>query len=79
MGTPLQGDYYDMYVYDTGSGFLTVSAYDCTNCFDLTYDAAFSSTSGNCTTWNNTALYYGSTTLYGSMANDTACLTDSDG
>lgn len=76
MGTPLQGTQEDLYVYDTGSGYLTVSASDCVNCYDHIYDAANSSTSSNCTTWAADALYYGSTTLYGNMVNDTACITN---
>jgi hypothetical protein len=76
MGTPLQGSTSDLYVYDTGSGYLTVSAADCLNCYDFIYDPSASNTTGSCSDFDNTALYYGSTTLYGGMVADNVCLSN---
>lgn len=78
VGTPLQGSNSTNYVYDTGSGYLTIPSSSCTNCDQsFLYDSAASSTyeSGSSDyTTNN--LSYGSATLYGGMATDTVCLSD---
>lgn len=44
IGTPLQGSADSMFVYDTGSGYLTVSTAGCTSCSSIYYNPSLSST-----------------------------------
>ena len=39
LGTPLQGSATSEFVYDTGSGFLTVNSKDCSTCTSKYYDS----------------------------------------
>lgn len=76
-GTPLQGSASDYYVYDTGSGFLTVTATGCTNCSSVAYNSGLSSTYAN-STYSQSTLSYGSADLTGYMGNDDVCLVSGD-
>ena len=74
VGSPTQGSYASEFVYDTGSGFLTVAASTCSTCTDPYYNPAASSTSvQGYTGYTNTELDYGSAQLKGQMYTDTMC------
>jgi hypothetical protein len=45
LGTPMQGNSSSMFVYDSGSGYLTVTAESCITCEDEYYNFAESETS----------------------------------
>jgi len=64
-------------VYDTGSGWLTISTTSCTNCYSDVYDPSNSTTS-NQTSTNEATLSYGSATLQGYTYTDTVCVEDDD-
>ena len=76
-GTPLQGSATDEYIYDTGSGYLTVAGTDCSNCHHKIYNPYASSTYEPSTNQVD-QLDYGSCTLEGTMVIDSACLSDTD-
>lgn len=76
-GTPLQGSASDYYVYDTGSGFLTVTATGCTNCSSVAYNPA-QSASYQDSIYTQSSLSYGSADLTGSMGQDDVCLISGD-
>jgi hypothetical protein len=59
IGTPLQGLPTSEFVYDTGSGYLTVTASGCSNCSSIYYNPALSSTAQSSTYVQN-SLTYGS-------------------
>jgi hypothetical protein len=63
-------------VYDTGSGWLTISSTGCYNCGPIVYNPSLSSSSVEVSD-DYTELKYGSATLYGYFYEDTVCLTDS--
>ena len=66
LGTPMQGNSSSNFVYDSGSGYLTVTASDCTTCIDGYYNFAESDTSvhgyGD---YEETRLYFGSANFSG--------------
>ena len=64
-----------MVVYDTGSGWLTVTSASCTNCRSNIYNATASTTAVQEDTLEFT-LSYGSATLKGYKYLDTACVAD---
>ena len=78
-GTPLQleGITDRSFIYDSGSGWLTVTGSDCSSCSDgyKMYDPANSTTSQEVIS-ATTELDYGSAKLYGSTYSDRVCLTD---
>lgn len=77
LGTPLQGSNLTAYIYDTGSGYLTIPASSCLTCnLTFLYVKAASSTSQSYTAYTTTKLSYGSAQLYGSMTADTVCLSN---
>ena len=78
LGTPLQGSNNTAYIYDTGSGFLTIPSISCVTCnVTFRYSSALSSTSNqNYTGYSNTLLRYGSASLTGYMMADRVCLSD---
>ena len=74
VGSPSQGSYSSEFVYDTGSGFLTVAASTCSTCTDPYYNPSTSSTAvKGATGYTNTSLNYGSAALKGQMYTDTMC------
>ena len=76
LGTPAQGKPYSDFIYDTGSGFLTVNSVDCPSCSSAYYDPKLSRTSkkGFPGYLTITELHYGSASLYGEMYTDDVCL-----
>jgi hypothetical protein len=78
LGTPAQGNALSDFIYDTGSGYLTVTTTGCTNCGPTPYyDPALSSSTAS-STYTTTQLAYGSANLSGSMGADTVCLVSND-
>ena len=81
-GTPLQVDGITerAFIYDTGSGWLTVTASSCSSCAAgyKMYDSSTSSTSKQVPS-DTTELDYGSATLLGSTYSDRVCLSQDDG
>jgi hypothetical protein len=73
LGTPQQGSTSSAFIYDSGSGWLTVNTYPCPNCSSWYYNPAVSSTVTN-STYVQTELAYGSAQLNGTTAADTVCL-----
>jgi hypothetical protein len=76
VGTPLQGNSAALFVYDTGSGYLTIPSSNCNNCkVKFLYNSAASSTFSTTASYSSTKLLsYGSINLTGSMVSDTVCL-----
>lgn len=72
VGTPLQDGGSNQFVYDTGSGFLTITTTGCTDCSSIAYNPSLSSTVGT-SSYTETQLIYGSATLNGQMASDKVC------
>ena len=71
VGTPLQNIGGGNFVFDTGSGYLTVPSSDCSSCWDAadSYDNTESSTYiDSVSGYTTTNLEYGSATLTGKMA-----------
>jgi hypothetical protein len=54
LGTPLQGSNSSDFVYDTGSGYLTVTSTGCADCSTKYYNQSASSTASNSTQYNET-------------------------
>lgn len=76
VGTPLQGSNDDNFIYDTGSGYLTVPTNHCFTCeagfsYDSSKSSTFSDSNGG---YAITSLTYGSAALRGSVGTDTVCL-----
>lgn len=69
-GTPLQGSSTSDFIYDTGSGWVTVTGDKCTSCSSMYYSSSASSSYAASTLTAKTALYYGSASLYGNLGND---------
>lgn len=59
IGTPLQGSATSEFVYDSGSGYLTVNTAGCSNCATSYYNPSLSSTAA-ASTDTTTSLTYGS-------------------
>lgn len=75
LGTPLQGSETSEFVYDTGSGFLTVNSSQCGSCTSRYYNRGLSSTRrDNGSGYTKSSLSYGSAELKGMMATDRVCL-----
>jgi hypothetical protein len=76
----MQGSGKSAFVYDSGSGYLTVNGADCATCEDQYYNPVDSSTSmqGYKAYSNTTSLTYGSATLNGTMYTDNMCLNHQD-
>jgi len=72
----MQGSGKSAFVYDSGSGFLTVNGAECKTCEDQYYNPTESSSSVLCLKEysNTTSLTYGSATLNGTMYTDNVCL-----
>ena len=81
-GTPLQveGITERAFIYDTGSGWLTVTSSSCSTCSTgyKMYDSSASTTSKQVASDTN-ELDYGSATLLGSTYSDRVCLTEDGG
>ena len=78
VGTPLQGSALSLFIYDTGSGYLTIPENTCTSCSPyFKYNPNTSSTYSATSSYSTTKLSYGSATLYGSMVTDNVCLANS--
>jgi hypothetical protein len=77
LGTPLQGSSTGEFVYDTGSGWLAVKTQGCTNCGNIYYNPASSSTAA-ASSYVQSQLVYGSATLNGQSGADTVCLIAND-
>lgn len=73
VGTPLQDGGSSLFVYDSGSGYLTVTTEGCTSCSSVAYNPALSDTVTG-SSYTTTQLVYGSATLNGQMAADSVCL-----
>ena len=76
-GTPLQGNQDADFVYDTGSGYLTVTSTACDVC-DSQYFSPGISESGRALGLKPKVLRYGSATLAGVMVADRVCLSDEE-
>ena len=77
-GTPLQTSASESeFIYDTGSGYLTTTTTECSNCSPQYYDMS-ASTSRVVTNSTTFELSYGSADLQGYMVNDLACLDTSE-
>jgi len=73
----MQGDSSSMFVYDSGSGYLTVTAESCTTCSSGYYNFAESETSGfGYTGYDQTKLMFGSANFSGQMMTDRMCLDE---
>mmetsp|Transcript_20447 Transcript_20447/g.28252 ORF Transcript_20447/g.28252 Transcript_20447/m.28252 type:complete len:123 (+) Transcript_20447:284-652(+) len=67
------------FIYDTGSGYLTVTGYNCTTCtLGYRYYDPKNSTTATGEIDSNKTLSYGSATLNGFMMRDNVCLDYSD-
>ena len=80
-GTPLQVDGSDerAFIYDSGSGWLTVTASDCSTCSAgyKCYNPSTSTTS-KAVASDTYELDYGSASLHGSTYSDRVCLTEDE-
>jgi len=77
LGTPYQSSGANSkFVYDTGSGFLTVTSSTCSSCTTKMYNSAASSTSQvGYTGYTDTQLNYGSASLNGAMHSDNMAIS----
>jgi len=80
LGTPYQSSGANSkFVYDTGSGFLTVTGSNCSSCTTKMYNAGASSTSQvGFSDYSDTQLTYGSASLNGAMYTDNMAINSTD-
>ena len=77
LGSPTQGDPDSQFVYDTGSGFLTIASRECRTCSRPYYSPNLSKTAvSGVSGYEKTSLEYGSATIKGRMYTDRVCLND---
>ena len=76
VGTPMQGNNLTQFVYDTGSGYLTIPTTQCIACRPgFKYNPSNSATYSTSASYSETkSLVYGSASLTGYMGSDTVCL-----
>ena len=75
-GTPFQDSKESIFVYDTGSGYLTTTSNECTYCVSQYYDVKGSSTARRSSLESKKKeLDYGSATLVGYLGQDHVCLS----
>jgi len=71
----MQGQNNTKFIYDTGSGYVTIPEIECFSCAAWKYNPADSSTYDDTVeSYSTTSLAYGSANFKGKMGEDTVCL-----